>query len=167
MGDSCALDCTCGDYVCDPGLGETVANCMTDCACNANYMCEPWEDAKHCPRDCGDTAAYGNGEGHDAENGYDGTNQQFDGSNGHVYDSMNMDGYGLNSMSMMNGGNGEGNDDYGTCKDNDLECSDNSECCSSACVTYAEKGRSICRMNNLEDFIYVMLFNFDNVLDLH
>jgi len=168
--NSCSLDCTCGDRVCNYDLGETVANCMTDCACNANYVCEAWEDAKHCPRDCGDTAAYGNGEGHAADNGYDGTDQQFDGSYGHAYDSMNMNGYGYDSMNMngygydsmgmnggeydamgMNGGeydalgmNGAGNDDYGTCKDNEQECSDNLECCSSACDTYDERGPSKC-----------------------
>jgi len=156
--NSCPLDCTCGDRVCNYDLGETVANCMSDCACNANYMCEAWEDKKNCPADCGDTAAYGHGEGHDADNGYDGMYQQLDGDAaysgydyGNNYDSssgyggyygdsmgsgMNSGGYGGNSMGgMMDGGD---------CKDTELECTDNSECCSSACDTYVEDGPSIC-----------------------
>jgi len=136
--NSCSLDCTCGDRVCNYDLGENVSNCMTDCACNANYKCEAWEDPKHCPRDCGDTAAYGNGEGHDADNGYDGMDQQLDGSSGYDYvssgigghDSMGMNGEGLGDMGGMMDSGETGN---GSCTANDKKCTDNNDCCSSAC----------------------------------
>merc|ERR1712048_234426 len=64
---------------------------MNDCACDANYMCDPWEDAKHCPRDCGPRAEYGEGDGHDANDGTDGKEQQFDGS--YQMDGENSDEY--------------------------------------------------------------------------
>jgi len=126
---SCPLDCTCGNRQCEYDLGETVANCMSDCACNANYKCEAWEDEKNCPRDCGMTAMYGNGDGHDGNDGYDGMDQQFDGSNG--YDEING-----NAYDYMNGGgdgsmNGDEND--GNCLGNGEACTNNLDCCSSAC----------------------------------
>lgn len=49
---SCPTDCTCGNLVCEPSLGEHVSNCQIDCQCNENYVCDSWEDEKHCPRDC-------------------------------------------------------------------------------------------------------------------
>jgi len=119
---ACPLDCTCGNNVCDYGLGETVANCMTDCACNANYDCEPWEDAKHCPRDCGPRAEYGQGDGHDANDGTDGKEQQFDGS--YQMDGENSDEY-----------SGLANDSYASpdCKRNSEKCTSHADCCSFAC----------------------------------
>merc|ERR1719232_1042963 len=111
-------------------IGESVANCMSDCACNANYDCEPWEDEKNCPRDCGISALYGDGDGHDGNNGYDGTDQQFDGSNG--YDESN--GYGYDDM---NGGEYDSEisdeSDSENCNANGESCTDNFDCCSSAC----------------------------------
>merc|ERR1712125_32562 len=132
MGEETSLNCpidnckelcgdgTCDDYICDVGLGESVENCPHDCACNANYDCEPWEDAKHCPRDCGPKAWYGQGEGHDANDGEDGTNQQYDGSNG----------YG-----DMNSGSDESSTSDSECLDNDKPCVSHDDCCSSACDT--------------------------------
>merc|ERR1712151_689247 len=120
---ACPLDCTCGDYICDVGLGESVATCMHDCACNANYDCEPWEDAEHCPRDCGPKAWYGQGEGHNANDGEDGTNQQYDGSHG----------YG-----DMNSGSDESSTSDSDCLDNDKPCVSHDDCCSYACDTGAD-----------------------------
>jgi hypothetical protein len=119
---ACPLDCTCGNYVCDVGLGENVANCMQDCACDANYSCDPWEDAEHCPTDCGPKAMFGHGEGHDANDGEDGTNQQYDGSYG----------YG-----DMNSGSDDSSSSDSDCLDNDKPCVSHGDCCSYACDTGA------------------------------
>jgi len=128
--NGCPLDCTCGNNVCNSDLGETVDNCMKDCACNANFQCESWEDEKNCPRDCGDTAAYVS-DGHDANNGLDGTDQQLDGSN---YDGM-YDSYqdGQGDVNGMNDGGSDG--DSGVCSDNKVPCAEHSDCCSFACDT--------------------------------
>merc|ERR1711982_128017 len=99
--NSCSLDCTCGNRQCDYDLGESVANCMSDCACNANYDCEPWEDEKNCPRDCGISALYGYG---------------YDDMNGGEYDSE------ISDVS-----------DSENCNTNGESCTDNFDCCSSAC----------------------------------
>merc|ERR1712039_341385 len=131
--NSCALDCTCGNYVCDYDLGENVANCASDCACNANYICEPWEDEEHCFRDCGDLAAY-NGDGHDASDGLDGTDQQSDGSN---YDGAPSYYGGEEGLTDVNDGGGSGLS--GTCSENDIYCAEHSECCSFACDSEENK----------------------------
>merc|ERR1711862_230593 len=102
---SCVLDCTCGNRICDVGLGENVANCMNDCACNASYNCEAWEDEEHCPRDCGDRAAY-NGNGHDASDGLDGTDQQSDGSNYDATPNYYGGEEGLTETDVNDGGSG-------------------------------------------------------------
>jgi len=125
--NSCPLDCTCGNRVCDVELGENVANCMNDCACNANYNCEAWEDKEHCPRDCGVKAEY-DGNGHDASDGLDGTDQQSDGSN---YD----DEEGLTDMNDDGGSGGLSE----SCFDNDISCGQHSECCSYACDSTEKK----------------------------
>jgi len=117
---SCPLDCTCGNNVCDVDLGENVANCMYDCACNANYQCEPWEDEKYCPRDCG------YGKDNDVNDGNDGKDQQYDGSNG--MDKGNSDNK-----------NGSANDSsaISDCKGNGEGCAKHKDCCSFACDTNA------------------------------
>merc|ERR1712183_877951 len=72
------------------------------------------EDAEHCPRDCGPKAWYGQGEGHDANDGEDGTNQQYDGSYG----------YG-----DMNSGSDESSTSDSDCLDNDKPCVSHDDCC--------------------------------------
>ncbi|CAN5581947.1 hypothetical protein BH09MYX1_BH09MYX1_48200 [soil metagenome] len=43
---------TCGDYKCDPP--EDCKSCPQDCgSCCGNSKCEPPEDCNSCPRDCG------------------------------------------------------------------------------------------------------------------
>merc|ERR1712157_352377 len=50
---NCEIDgCTCGNYKCEPELGETVSTCEHDCGCNRNFICESHENYEHCPEDC-------------------------------------------------------------------------------------------------------------------
>merc|ERR1712061_959976 len=48
---ACSLDCSCGNYKCEPELGETVSTCEHDCGCNRNFICESHENYQHCPED--------------------------------------------------------------------------------------------------------------------
>lgn len=68
-----AAQMLCGDGTCESSLGESCANCETDCgSCCGNAMCEPAfdencetcaEDCGVCPPDCGDgTCEAGEGE---------------------------------------------------------------------------------------------------------